>query len=259
MAAPRLNESGGAAASLAVEIVTVRLSLGEAAAERLHGLLDDEERVRAARFVKLVDRVHWTVARARLRQILAHYLACETSEVEFGLDTYRKPHIDKPVVCPRITFNLSHSGDYMQLAVAESIPIGIDIEQVKAFDNLAQVAERFFAPEESSALLELRDAQRIEPFFRCWTRKEAVLKAVGTGLSTPLDAFVVDFIEQQPCAMRWLRDWGGPRPPVELAEIAAPAGYAAALAVQRPAGIERLAVSITMRGIDDANDALVLD
>ena len=107
-------------------------------------------------------------------------------------------------------------------------------------------------------MLALSDRDRIGPFFRCWTRKEAVLKAVGTGLSTPLDAFCVDFIERQPCAMRWLRDWGGPRPAVELAQIPAPSGYAAALAAQRPEGIESLELSIALQQVDDSGDPLDL-
>jgi 4'-phosphopantetheinyl transferase len=87
-------------------------------------------------------------------------------------------------------FNLSHSGDFAFLAIGLGRAVGIDLEQLRAIDPV-EVAGRFFARNEINALERLDAQTRIEAFFRCWTRKEAVIKAMGAGLTFPLDAFSV--------------------------------------------------------------------
>jgi 4'-phosphopantetheinyl transferase len=91
-------------------------------------------------------------------------------------------------------FNLSHSGERALLALGVGRPVGVDIEQHRALDPLA-LARRFFSRDEIDALDRLGGQARAEAFFRCWTRKEALIKAMGDGLSFPLDSFAVQLEE----------------------------------------------------------------
>src|SRR5258708_27232070 len=88
-------------------------------------------------------------------------------------------------------FNLSHSGGLALFGFAETGEIGIDVEQIHPLADLLDIAQRFFCPAETAELISLPANQREHAFFRCWTRKEAYIKALGEGLSMTLDYFQV--------------------------------------------------------------------
>src|SRR5688572_20859640 len=90
-----------------------------------------------------------------------------------------------------LRFNLSHAGERALIAVSLGREVGVDIEEVRPIESLT-LADRFFAPAEFRAIEALSPAARTDAFFRCWTRKEAFIKAHGAGLSAPLDSFEVD-------------------------------------------------------------------
>jgi 4'-phosphopantetheinyl transferase len=90
-----------------------------------------------------------------------------------------------------IAFNLSHSGGEALLAVSSS-PVGVDLEQIRADRDLSGLARRYFAAAEIQELLQLDSSDQIHGFYSCWTRKEAFIKAIGEGLSHPLDSFAVN-------------------------------------------------------------------
>ncbi len=123
-------------------------------------------------------RQHKIVARARLRQILSSYLGRSPREIEISTGIQGKPQV------AGIEFNLSHSGDLVIYAVSDR-PVGIDIEKIRSMD-LAGIVQRFFAASEFAAWQKLPIAEQEAAFFRVWTIKEAYLKAIGTGLHTPL-------------------------------------------------------------------------
>ena len=162
----------------------------EGAVREAHALAENlsaDEHDRAARFVFARDRAAFIVARARMRQILSRYLDRPAQSLRFGYGTYGKPHLEAPCLVP--VFNLSHCGTIAALAVAWKCEVGIDVEQVKSIDT--GLAQRYFSAAEVRALEQLPEVEQLQGFYRCWTRKEAVVKAVGSGLSLELASFDV--------------------------------------------------------------------
>jgi 4'-phosphopantetheinyl transferase len=162
--------------------------------ENAFDLLDEAERARAARFVFEHDRRRFVAAHAWTRLVLSRSFDCTPESLHFVTGPHGKPDLANRSADVR--FNLSHSGERALLAIAVGRPVGVDIEQHRAAD-LLDVARRFFAPGEIDALERLDGQARLEGFFRCWTRKEALIKAMGDGLSFPLDSFAVHLEEGQ--------------------------------------------------------------
>ena len=148
------------------------------------------ERARAGRFRYDRDRARWTASRSALRRILGEALGVRPEEIEFAAGTHGKPMLGGRLA-GALEFNLSHSAGLALLAVSDEVEIGADVEEVSAMDDMEPVAERHFAPEECEALFSLPDAERLRGFYRLWTRKEAYIKAIGTGLGHALDRFAV--------------------------------------------------------------------
>jgi 4'-phosphopantetheinyl transferase len=198
----------------------------------LFPLLCSTERERAGRFRFERDRARYVVGRALLRQLLGGYLGLEPQEVEFGYGAFEKPFVareDGP------WFNLSHSGPVALYAFSSAAEIGIDVEVDERDYSRERIAERFFSPTEVAALRALPGSEQPRAFLRCWTRKEAFVKARGDGLSLSLDSFDVSLHPDAPAAL--LRTAWSEREPVEwgLEDLSDPAaGYIAAVAQRAP-------------------------
>jgi len=165
--------------------------------ERYAAVLSDDERQRASQFRFLRDSHRYIVRRGRLRELLARDLGCLPRQVPLSCNRFGKPRIDGA----DIDFNLSHSAGLALYVIAHQLDIGCDIEwRVPGLVGPA-VAELFFSPLEVTTLAGLPLEQRDEAFFNCWTRKEAYLKALGLGLSIPLDSFAVSLAPGEPAAL----------------------------------------------------------
>jgi 4'-phosphopantetheinyl transferase len=224
-----------------VDVWATALDRAPAALERLRAILTDEETARAARFHFARDARRFVVARATLREVLAAYLGVVPRDVRFAYGPRDKPALAPPLDASGVQFNVSHSGEIALYAVALHRRVGVDVEQVRALDDLTALARRNFSPAECAALFALPAAQYPLAFFACWTRKEAYIKALGDGLSHPLDAFTVSFAAGAPA--RVVEIAGDPAAAAQwtLAAIDVPPRYAAAVAIDAPA-------TITMRG-----------
>jgi 4'-phosphopantetheinyl transferase len=132
-------------------------------------------------------RQDWTISRAALRCILGAYIGVPASSLEFTVGPYGKPE----VVGSSLAFNASHTRGLALVAVTAGGRIGIDVERIEPGIDVEALSRRFFAPAEAEAILALRPERRIDAFYACWTRKEAFVKAVGAGLTLPLDGFRV--------------------------------------------------------------------
>ena len=192
---------GGADADFAagpdgeIHIWSFSLELDDACAE---AVLSVWEAARAARFRFVHDRRRFVNGRASLRFILGSYLDKPAAELLFSYGPTGKPALAGPHGQEGLTFNLSHSEDRALLAVARRSRLGVDLERVQAFPDLNAVAARFFAAEEVRMLAKIDPSLRTQAFFAIWTRKEALLKAFGAGLSLPLDEFCVSTDPLQP-------------------------------------------------------------
>jgi 4'-phosphopantetheinyl transferase len=160
--------------------------------------LRPEERERAGRLLFPGDQQQSIASRGTLRLLLAHYAGAENPgdlHLSYGEQ-------GKPVLADSdLRFNLSHTRDLALFAFAREIDLGLDVEDIQASDDLEAVAEQNFAPAERDALLALPQSERTSAFYRCWTRKEALLKAEGCGLFRALDTFTVSLLAGEPATV----------------------------------------------------------
>jgi 4'-phosphopantetheinyl transferase len=155
------------------------------------GLLSEEEHARAKRFhFDWLER-RFAVAHGRMRTILAQHTGVAPKELRYRETEYGKPFLDASL---NTYFNLSHSDELAILAIAAD-DLGADVEFIRPMDDFEKVAEGFFSEHEVAALREYPEAERLRAFYRCWTRKEAFVKAIGEGLSIPLGSFAVSLDE----------------------------------------------------------------
>ncbi len=151
-------------------------------------ILSPEEKERAARFRFVRDRRRYQLSHGALRTILGAYAGIEPREVRFRSSETGKPELAVASGAPAITFNMSHSGDMMMLAVARRC-IGVDVELIDPKIDVFQIAQKHFAAREYEEILAAPAEYRLEAFFSQWTRKEAYLKAVGCGIVHGLPHF----------------------------------------------------------------------
>jgi 4'-phosphopantetheinyl transferase len=157
----------------------------------LAGLLSADERERAGRFAFEHDRRRYVVARARLRQLLGERVGAAPESLRFVYQAHGKPALARRPGQRDLRFNVSHCGEVAAYAFADGREVGVDIEEVRELPDADQLALRCFSPGERAAYLCLPPRERPRGFFDCWTRKEAFVKALGAGLSQPLEAFDV--------------------------------------------------------------------
>lgn len=154
---------------------------------RKEELLSSQEHSRALRFHNSAMGERWAYFHCALREILAKYTDLKPAELEFESVKNNKPVLKTHNNL--LNFNLSHSHDIALLAVAGPIHVGVDIERIRAISDMEAVAKRNFTPEECTTFFSASDQDRCRLFFNIWTRKEAVIKANGRGLSIPLHEF----------------------------------------------------------------------
>jgi 4'-phosphopantetheinyl transferase len=152
-------------------------------------LLSSDEGERARQFHFATHRQRFIAARSMLRQIISLYLAIAPQEFVFSYTEHHKPHLLVPDHS-RLHFNVAHSHNMAAYAFTLDHAVGIDIEKT-GLDYKEDVAKRFFSQREYKELMKLSEKEQIVGFYRLWSRKEAVIKAVGKGLSIPLSSFSV--------------------------------------------------------------------
>jgi 4'-phosphopantetheinyl transferase len=153
-------------------------------------LLSPDERERTTRFRLPEHGARFAVARAALRLLLAAHVGQAPADLRFEYGPRGKPTLTG-AAAGDLEFNLSHSRGEALYGVSQGRTVGIDLESVRPGIDVEALSRRFLAPEERESLSRLTGAARLEGFFRCWTRKEALLKALGEGLAVPLSSFAV--------------------------------------------------------------------
>jgi 4'-phosphopantetheinyl transferase len=174
-----------------VHVWLADLDVEQSTRRSLIATLSPDERRRARGYRRANDGARFSVSRGVLRQILSVYTGLPPKLVRFVYGPNGKPALADEPGPGDLRFNLSRRGATALVAVARGRDVGIDLEPVDPAFATREVAERFFSPCEIETLGALPEPQQTEAFFQCWTRKEAYLKALGTGLTTPLDSFDV--------------------------------------------------------------------
>jgi 4'-phosphopantetheinyl transferase len=211
-----------------VDLWRIHLDLPIASVKLLESALSADEAQRAARFHFPADRQRFIAAHGCLRDILARYLSGTPSQLNFSANRYGKPALEEH----DLEFNLSHSGDFALIAVAQGLKVGVDVERIRPDMEFESIASRYFSQGEFSELMTVQSDQRTVAFFNCWTRKEAYIKAQGLGLSLPLESFDLSLTPDEPAILRATRPDPGEAARWTLLSMEVDPGYAAAVAVE---------------------------
>lgn len=212
-----------------IHLCFVPLAASGACLARLEGLLAPEELARSRGFRTAALREAYVAARGLLRAILGRCLGLAPAHLPLAFGSRGKPRV---ALAAPLNFNLSHSGGCALYALGGDGELGVDLERIQAMPDAESIARRFFSPSEVRDLLSLGSDARIDAFFRCWTRKEAYVKATGEGLALALDAFNVTLLPGAPPAL----DAPGDPRAWSLFEASPAAGYAAALVAEGAPG-----------------------
>jgi 4'-phosphopantetheinyl transferase len=157
-------------------------------------LLSAAERAKHSQFRFERDRRQYLVTRALVRTVLSRYVAVEPQDWKFTPTAFGRPQIANENVDARaVTFNIAHTRGLIVLGITRARALGVDVENVRVREACVEIADRWFAPEEVTALHELPPEQQQRRFFEYWTLKESYIKARGMGLSMPLDQFWFSF------------------------------------------------------------------
>ncbi|PWW05732.1 4'-phosphopantetheinyl transferase [Paenibacillus cellulosilyticus] len=160
---------------------------------RLLHLVSTERRSKYERYRMQADAIRSLFAELVIRRIIIERCGISNDGIIFGANSYGKPELVHPA---GLQFNVSHSGDWVVCALSDG-PVGIDIEFIQPID--LEVSRRFFSPVEHAQLMELHESQQLERFYELWTLKESFVKAVGMGLSMPLDSFMFSYGASEGC------------------------------------------------------------
>lgn len=152
----------------------------------LSALLNEDEAERASHFKFEKHRSAFIIARGMLRRLLGTYLGIPPASVVFSYGDQGKPFLKKH----SLQFNISHSDDFALFAITENQEIGVDVEKIGTEDKSA-VAKRFFSAREYRELQALPESERNAAFYRVWAKKEALVKALGSGVFVAMDSFSV--------------------------------------------------------------------
>lgn len=157
-----------------------------------------------------------------LRALLGHYLQMAPHEGQILRDTFGKPFVNEA----NLQFNISHSGEVALYAFTKNKKVGIDVEKIRDDVDIQGLSHRYFTPRESELIASLPSDQRLNAFFKCWTQKEAYIKARGEGLRIPLKEFEVSILPEESFGLQTTNS------PWHFEPLKPASGYSAALAIE---------------------------
>ncbi len=205
---------------------------------RLTAALTTSEHTRAESHRFQQDRTRFLRRREFLRGILARYTDVTPDRLRFDQNMYGKPFLQGLDVSEPLSFSTSHSAGLAVVCVARSPFLGIDIEKQAGTALLPDEAPIVLAPAEIDALKERADTAPPDALLRFWTCKEALVKAIGMGLSLPLNEIEITDIEADCPRVRRIANEYGPPAQWHLRRFAPASGYVGAIAVKAPATMQ---------------------
>jgi 4'-phosphopantetheinyl transferase len=158
-------------------------------------ILSPDERERADRFRFAIHKRRFILTRGLLRIVLGVCLNRRPGDLRFTYGEYGKPDLLRAGATRQLAFNVSHSEDLAVFALTAGTEVGVDVELLRPREDLDALARTAFSPAEFDSYGRFTPAERPRAFYRCWTRKEAFIKAIGHGFAYPLDQFDVSMGE----------------------------------------------------------------
>ena len=159
--------------------------------KRAFAVLDDDEQARWRRFRVSRARRQFALCRAALRIHLCERLGCSNRELSFGYLEHGKPFAKVNGVPSRANFNVSHSGRHGLIGFADPAGLGVDLEVRAPGRDFDGIGSSVYGPRERLTLSAAGGDEKAELFYRLWTLKEALIKALGTGFSLSPSRFEV--------------------------------------------------------------------
>jgi 4'-phosphopantetheinyl transferase len=166
-----------------VNIFCAALNQPTSSMKEFERTLDSGEISRSERFLLEADRSRFVVSRGILRRLLGLLSGTDPSKIRFRYSSHGKPSLDGSLSEKGIRFNMSHSNHLALYAFSIDREVGVDLEYIRPFEALKEFVDRFFSEKEKIFLKNLPLNDRTESFFKLWTRREALLKALGQGLT----------------------------------------------------------------------------
>jgi 4'-phosphopantetheinyl transferase len=216
----------------AVHVWTVRLDIGPASIQHLAETLAVDELKRAAAFRFAHLRRRFVVTHAVVRLLLGHYVGAAPSSLRFSFGTFGKPSLVDRLRGEPLAFNISHSDELALIAVARGREVGVDVERLRPIEDVDAIAGHYFCAQERDVLQSRQGESKTAFFLAYWTRKEAVLKATGDGLSVPLDQVDVSTVPGDRPHVIAVADGAGALRQLALVDLKPASGYVGALAVE---------------------------
>lgn len=158
---------------------------------RAVSVLDDSEKARSRRFRSVRARREFVLCRAALRINLAERLGCSCGRLSFGFLDHGKPYARLADRSADIAFNVSHSGGHGLIAITDEACVGVDVEERAPRRDLDGIGSLVYGPEERRLLGTASGRTKVQIFYRLWSMKEALIKALGTGFSLSPSGFEV--------------------------------------------------------------------
>ncbi len=214
-------------------MVCWKIAVGEiadAAHRALFALLSDEEQARARRFVRAEDQQSFTAAHGALRLLLGAMFDVAPQSLAFAANAYGKPSLAPG---RGVDFNMSHSGGIVLIGFARRIAIGVDVEARRMMTERAAIVRRYLHPGEAADFARVPPAEAEDAFFRCWSRKEAVVKALGLGMSFDLHRYRVAVIPGTKPDVLALEGDDAPQENWSLIDLDPAPGHVGAIAARR--------------------------
>jgi len=186
----------------AIHVWTARMNIDAHAMHEMLERLSPVERMRAEAMPEERASRQYVISRAMQRQLLAGYVGGHPSEIRFGVVAMGKPTLAYPNDIG-LTFNTTHSGDLVVIAVTAGRDVGVDVERVRPVERALKVSRRCFSAEEHEMLASLQSEELARAFLSIWVKREGTAKARGDSVWRGLASWKNGEMENSPRRLGW--------------------------------------------------------
>ncbi|MBE2975819.1 4'-phosphopantetheinyl transferase family protein [Priestia megaterium] len=198
--------------------------------EEFLSVLSFDEKIKLNHFYFEKDKVIFVASRSILRMLLGFYTGLNPREIRLSYGPYGKPFLEAG---SNINFNISHSNQFILLAFTKKRMIGADIEYIQKVD-VESIMQQFSSPQEYSTFCNLDELHKQKSFFKWWTRKEAYIKATGTGLMQCLKDFDVSITPDTEAKILSIKGCSKKANQWSLKELSIDSSYVSTICVEKP-------------------------